>query len=544
MLPSIEVLRRSSSGKSSDLGTYLTEANLCGADLEVGAHAARLTGANLSGARGVFRGAFSHLDRCLIRGASLRIFVEFSTCEEVRLDGSALEARFAFSKMRNASLVCADLQNVDLSGTELEGALLSGSDISAATWRVPPVIPTARGIQVTALPPVSFVKKASGFSSQGFLQGLGRAALRAFWGSDGDGEDSDDEGDDADSDEEEDAVDEKADDQQDGTGFGDVLLQEVEEQSYRLLDQGASALGSKIDTSLSEALKQAEQHVGRVMTQLDAAAKPQAAALLKVLRSNKFQQQLQSAPTAQKVLQSTLRVLSKTTGGKFMKAFRKFEAGLQSAEEGDFSQFIMKLGDSHLQAQTGYTSAQLLGFLRFSRAQMAADKQELEDILDYVAKLQDTVNKNNWDDVVDNFMCLYDLRARLTGERSRQVFKDIWKGDSIREKVAVGVVFQEVSTPDKPPDYVIHEVKDAVQIVKKHAVPWRKALNREIAAIELAKTKQEQFFAFMISVITGVFMFVASFFSGLALDAVRDGTVSIPFLSDTLFQENSTVSSL
>ena len=68
----------------------------------------------------------------------------------------------------------------------------------------------------------------------------------------------------------------------------------------------------------------------------------------------------------------------------------------------------------------------------------------------------------------------------------------------------VPCIWQNVRTPaDKPPDFVIHEVKDAVAIVKRNAVPWRTALNKELAAIELTKSRQSDFFTFIISLASG-----------------------------------------
>ena len=58
-------------------------------------------------------------------------------------------------------------------------------------------------------------------------------------------------------------------------------------------------------------------------------------------------------------------------------------------------------------------------------------------------------------------------------------------------------------SPDQAPDFVIHEVKDAVQYMKKNAVKWRDALKKELSAIERVKGKQQQFFTFMISAVSG-----------------------------------------
>jgi len=168
---------------------------------------------------------------------------------------------------------------------------------------------------------------------------------------------------------------------------------------------------------------------------------------------------------------------------------------------------------------------------------MARDTRELEDIAKFLDKLQETVNKNNWDEVIDNFLCLYDMHQRLRGQRSRQVFSEIWKNEELRRSVGVGKAFQDVECRDMPPNFVLREVKNAVMVVKKNAVTWRQPLVSEMAAIELTKTRQANFFAFLISAISGFFMFVATFFSGLALDAVRADDMHVPLLS--FFAQNS-----
>lgn len=91
-----------------------------------------------------------------------------------------------------------------------------------------------------------------------------------------------------------------------------------------------------------------------------------------------------------------------------------------------------------------------------------------------------------------------------------------------------------------PPAFVLHMVKYASTIVKKGAVGWKLAMKKEMTAIDLMKSRQQAFFQFMISCITGFFVFVATFFSGLLLDAAKSGRVSIPYFSNFLISFNST----
>lgn len=175
-----------------------------------------------------------------------------------------------------------------------------------------------------------------------------------------------------------------------------------------------------------------------------------------------------------------------------------------------------------------------MAFLKCSPKQMAGDTRELEDITNYLEKLQETVNVNNWDDIVDNFMCLYDLHTQLKGERSCAIFLSIWKDEKLRKSIAVADKFQKVVNVNDPPAFIIHEVKNAVGHVKKNATAWKIAMKKEVAAIDLIKARQQAFFQFLISCISGVFVFLATLFSGLVLDAMEAGKVNVPLLSDLL----------
>lgn len=232
----------------------------------------------------------------------------------------------------------------------------------------------------------------------------------------------------------------------------------------------------------------------------------------------------------QKTLLESVRVLGKTTlGGKVQKNIDKFENELKGIKDSGLTPLLTKLADSKLSRVTGYSSGDIFAFMRISPAQMASDQREMDQIEDYLQKLQETVNVNNWDDIVDNFMCLHDLQHSLKGERSRQIFADVWKDGDLRKYVAFGALFQDVATPNNPPSSVLHQVKDAVAIIKKRAGAWKTSLRKESAAIDIQKGRQAAFFQLIISGVSGFFVFIATFFSGLLLDAVKAGNVEIPY---------------
>eukprot|EP00913_Durusdinium_trenchii_P031682 g29668.t1 len=315
-------------------------------------------------------------------------------------------------------------------------------------------------------------------------------------------------------------------------------METLQEVVIEVADESAEAAGRKLD----EMMKKAEDQLGVALKHIDATMKPHVQALRQIMANNKFKKVFgKLAPEQQKALLGTITVLGKTEKGKtFAKGVKQFEDELKKLEGEGMSPFVTKLVDSQLQAATGYSSGELFAFLKVSPAQMASDMHELEDISGYVEKLQETVNVNNWDDIVENFLCLYDLQFRLKGERSRKVFATIWKDETLRKCVAVGRHFQHVTSLNDPPAFVLHMVKYASTIVKKGAVGWKLAMKKEMTAIDLMKSRQQAFFQFMISCITGFFVFVATFFSGLLLDAAKSGRVSIPYFSNFLISFNST----
>ena len=152
----------------------------------------------------------------------------------------------------------------------------------------------------------------------------------------------------------------------------------------------------------------------------------------------------------------------------------------------------------------------------------------------YLEKMQETVNENNWDDVLDNFTCFFALQKHLQGERSQQIFQMVWKDRAFRACVQQAVLFEEVLPVNHPPVFVIHTVKKAVGYIKDNAESWEKAIAKELAAIELTRTRQSQFFTFLVSAVTGVFMYIATFLSSVTFQAFQEGRLTLPYLSEWL----------
>ena len=221
-----------------------------------------------------------------------------------------------------------------------------------------------------------------------------------------------------------------------------VALQAVEDQAEKAVDSAAAKMGALIDKG--------QERIQKIMKELDGAAKPQAMALMQMFKSSNFKK-LQTSPQAQQALEAGLGALAQTTAGEdFGRAFDDLESGLKTIEADGLSgasQMLIKLSDSRLKSMTGHwacmflprgcfvsiqgklnvqprihirrvgtvmylaalqggslrliasfgPAGEMFGFIKASPTQMASDRQELDDILAFVEKLQDTVNKNNWD---------------------------------------------------------------------------------------------------------------------------------------------------
>ena len=128
---------------------------------------------------------------------------------------------------------------------------------------------------------------------------------------------------------------------------------------------------------------------------------------------------------------------------------------------------------------------------------------------------------------------VYDLQWRLKGEWSEKVFGQNWKDKKLRRYFALGILFEEVFSANDPPTFVLHEVKDTVQTVKKGDVGMKKAVKDEMAATDPMKTRQ-QAFQFIILCISGFFVFLATFFSGLLRGSAQSGRVNLPYFSKFL----------
>lgn len=534
-------------------GADLSLANLGGADLSgalLGSANMRCTA--LSSVR--LDGAFARealLDLASVEDASLRNAVfDGASLKKVKFDwvniNDALmrEAECQGSNFSRCLLQRVQFLGSDLSHASLESCRFAGKELDEVVWDVA-AAPFVHGLQVEndefAAPPLRLSK------NQG--SNLRRLVMMLFFDDDdddNDDDDDDDDGEESDEDEEkeaekdgEDEKEEKEEEDTADTSKDTSKREDVVDATYvpllvqeTAVEMAEEAAGQAADWAAAQQwrqLEKAQAQLTKVIGTVDATVKPQAKALQKLLNKSSFRKLSSSAPaTTTKILE----LISKTGAGKKVcKTLEKVGVELKQIEDKGTAPLLQKLLDSQLEARTGYSSGQLLRIFRVTAIQMARDSRELKKLQAYLEKLQDTVNENNWDDVADNFSCFYALQKHLQGERSKQVFRIIWKNQELRECVQVATLFQNVVRANHPPSNVVKTVKKAVKHVKDHAETWEKAIAKELAAIELTRTRQSQFFAVLVSAVTGVFMYIATFLSSVTFQAFQEGRLKLPYLS-------------
>lgn len=426
------------------------------------------------------------------------------------------------------------------SHASLESCRFAGKELDEVVWDVA-AAPFVHGLQVEndefAAPPLRLSK------NQG--SNLRRLVMMLFFDDDdddNDDDDDDDDGEESDEDEEKGAEEKDGEDEEkDEEDTADTSKREdvvdaatyvpllVQETAVEMAEEAAGQAADWAAAQQWRQLEKAQAQLTKVIGTVDATVKPQAKALQKLLNKSSFRKLSSSAPaTTTKILE----LISKTGAGKKVcKTLEKVGVELKQIEDKGTAPLLQKLLDSQLEARTGYSSGQLLRIFRVTAIQMARDSRELKKLQAYLEKLQDTVNENNWDDVADNFSCFYALQKHLQGERSKQVFRIIWKNQELREcallivdeiffcffcyvsffwhlllfrpclnkqsqelhtllnlfldcfpsgnrsvvepfEVQVATLFQNVVRANHPPSNVVKTVKKAVKHVKDHAETW------------------------------------------------------------------------
>ncbi|CAK8988704.1 Secreted effector protein PipB2 (Type III effector PipB2) [Durusdinium trenchii] len=527
-------------------GASLVGADLSGADLAgaalgpgQGREAADLRGANLSevqltaacGLEAIFDGVL--VEDALLYGA----YLAKASFKGARMDCCNLEkvnfveARFMHSVLTQSRCNGATFLGADLSHARMDGLFFAGGELEESLWE--PSGPPSVGAlfveeEAYLAAPVLCRSKPQG--------GVLRQLVMLFFEDEGEEEEEDDE----EEEEEEEGEEEKEsppsrenseDPEVEDHGSSVPLLCAASDVVIEdIAVVAADQVEAKATKKLQAAVSKAEAQISKLVARADSIAKPQAEALQKLLTSKNFLKLSKLEPeTVDKIAEVILQTKS---GKKVSETLEKVQNHLQSIKESGVAPLLRNLADSQLKARTGYSSGQLLRIFRVSALQMARDTRELTKLQGYVEKLQETVNENNWDDVIASFSCFYALQMHLQGERSQQVFQLIWKDEDFRGWIQVAQLFVNVVPVNHPPPLIIHNVKKAVKHIKIHAETWEKAISKELAAIELTRTRQSQFFALLVSAISGFFMYIATFLSSVTFQAYQDGRLKIPYLSD------------
>lgn len=140
---------------------------------------------------------------------------------------------------------------------------------------------------------------------------------------------------------------------------------------------------------------------------------------------------------------------------------------------------------------------------------------DLEEIKEFVAKLQLSVNRTSWVEVLDFFYCLRDLGIKAPGELSYSIVRAIFESDDLRSDCGLAELLKVIAKPDDPPDAVVSSMRSAAGYVKHVACILRNRVNEEQIEIQrivaLQDWKQSLIGSGFLAILVAVFNFIANY---------------------------------
>jgi hypothetical protein len=172
-----------------------------------------------------------------------------------------------------------------------------------------------------------------------------------------------------------------------------------------------------------------------------------------------------------------------------------------------------------LAAPTRYTEAGLRTTikqtLRITGVDISRDLYELNEVSEFISKLQMSVNNTSWDECRDFFMCLLDFGAAVEGERCRAIVSVVFFDEAVRRAVALAQMHRGIACADQPPDKVVSMMKEAAACIKNHSSLLRKTAADEQARIRRIKELQDRLLALTQSAILATFFSVGNLLSSI-----------------------------
>lgn len=190
--------------------------------------------------------------------------------------------------------------------------------------------------------------------------------------------------------------------------------------------------------------------------------------------------------------------------------------------EGNVSDKVQRFVDGiekSLDIRTCYSSrgafTSLKQMLFAQRIRMAHDMFDLEEITEFIAKLQMSVNRTSWLEVLDFFHCLRDLGVKTQGELSSSMVGAIFESDDLRSDCGLAELLKDIAQSDDPPEAVVCSMRRAAGYVKRVACILRNRLNEEQVEIQriiaLQDWKQRLIASGFLAILVAVFNFIANY---------------------------------
>jgi hypothetical protein len=161
----------------------------------------------------------------------------------------------------------------------------------------------------------------------------------------------------------------------------------------------------------------------------------------------------------------------------------------------------------------------------FDRTQGIRELQDLEYLLEQLKKLQDVpTTTENFRDVIDTWLSLFDLITKITSERGLSVLECMASNKKLLKAIGAGRALRHV-IGEKPASLILivsSISQDCGAYIRVNNYHFLKAINKEIAVVNRTRDHQNRAILFFGTAFTSVMI---GFFTALARiwgDAVND----------------------
>ena len=154
--------------------------------------------------------------------------------------------------------------------------------------------------------------------------------------------------------------------------------------------------------------------------------------------------------------------------------------------------------------------ANLMLVVRMPPQTMAKQLSELDFFLDRLAKVEEPIEVDSWQDSVESWLALRDMLPSIQVGRAQLVLEAIFADKHVLQSLAWGEAMRDIS--GKPPDELLIRLKQGLSgHIKMNYFRYHKELQQEIANIKRILELKHVFFSVMTSVLLAVLISMGNF---------------------------------